>query len=955
MKKKISVIIVSFLAVLTATILYVSDISATGKESYLVKGSCGYSMTFTLYDNGELVINGIGLMNFVYMHITPWNAYKSEIKKVTIGEGVQNIGDFAFSRCTSLEKIYIPSSVKSIGENVFMECTSLSDVEVDKKNVHFSYMNGILYNTERTRIIFAPVDLSGTVEIPDGVKKIGYEFQYCSDITSIEIPKSMTDIYAFAFEYCTGLERITVKDGNTNYSSYGGILYDYAMTNILCVPLSITGNVVIPDKITRIESQFLGCDKITSIEIHAGVINITPGAFWNCYSMTSINVNERNPYYSSENGILYNHRKDQLVSIPPNITGTVVIHDGVTTIKYDAALFLNRKNITSVYIPTSVTGVALTAFEGCTGLEYINVDPSNKTYYSFDGILYKRNYSSILVVPKSIKGIVEIPGGITEIGNEEFNGCAFMTGIGIPASVKVIRLNVFDGCLMLENIKVDPANMYYTSINGILFNKNKDSIICYPAAKAGTSYMIPAGIKSINNGAFSNCRNLKSITVDPLNKSYFSDGGVLFNMVRTDLICYPAGKTESTYAVPDYVKNILYMAFSGCKDLKEVLVPDSVTSIGDEVFNGCCSLEEITLPFVGGNADYSVNYRAGSFGYIFGDTPYDGSVKIQQIYYLQDGSGHYLFAYLPVSLKHVTITLGQINQYAFSGCNSFEIITFETGVSAINKGAFYECEEIECIYVYNPECKILSSPVNSTIYGFTGSTAQTYALVNNQDFVHFVEFSGLFATTVILKEVTGYEYKLEGGEWQDSPVFTGLFPDTEYTFYQRIKTTSSNEASKPVVGFSEKTKSITFILTALVSGSDLIVETDTGYIKGIAAGITHEQIMTEFKDHGKVRVVDKIGDELTGSVKIGTGNRIQVLDDAGNVIEEVTVVVKGDVTGSGTIGTLDYIRLRAYLNGNYELKGVYLEAALMINDESNVTELSCIHLREFMLGIYELY
>jgi hypothetical protein len=240
-----------------------------------------------------------------------------------------------------------------------------------------------------------------------------------------------------------------------------------------------------------------------------------------------------------------------------------------------------------------------------------------------------------------------------------------------------------------------------------------------------------------------------------------------------------------------------------------------------------------------------------------------------------------------------------------------------------------------------------------TLYGYTGSTAQIYAVANSHEFVPFVEVLSKSTTSVTLKEIAGFEYQLEGGEWQDSTTFTGLTPGTVYTLYQRMKATLTVATGKQSVSLTEKTKLIA--QEALSTGSDLIINEYSGYIKGIAAGKTPVQIKAEFNNPSKVRIVDKDGNVLADTANVGTGSRIQILDDAGNVIDEVIVVVKGDVTGSGTIGTLGYIRLRAFLLGTYELEGAYLEAALMINGDSAVTTLSYIRIRAYLLGSYELY
>ena len=111
-----------------------------------------------------------------------------------------------------------------------------------------------------------------------------------------------------------------------------------------------------------------------------------------------------------------------------------------------------------------------------------------------------------------------------------------------------------------------------------------------------TSIVIPDSVISIDRSAFSGCTSLTEITVSPDNKNYSSVDGVLFNKDGSELIVYPKGNERSAYTVPDGVTSISGSIFSGCTSLTEIVIPDSVTSIGDSVFSGCTSLTEIVIP-----------------------------------------------------------------------------------------------------------------------------------------------------------------------------------------------------------------------------------------------------------------------------------------------------------------------------------------------------------------------
>jgi len=124
----------------------------------------------------------------------------------------------------------------------------------------------------------------------------------------------------------------------------------------------------------------------------------------------------------------------------------------------------------------------------------------------------------------------------------------------------------------LTTINVDPNNANYSSIDGVLFNKDQTILLKYPAGRITREYKIPASVTSIEDGAFEGCNGLKSISVDTNNTNYSSIDGVLFNKDQTILIQYPAGKAVSRYILPDGVTSIERWAFGNCKNLKSIVV-----------------------------------------------------------------------------------------------------------------------------------------------------------------------------------------------------------------------------------------------------------------------------------------------------------------------------------------------------------------------------------------------
>jgi hypothetical protein len=293
-------------------------------------GSCGSNVTYSFVSStGTLTISGTGDMNH-FLYGSPWNAYRSSIKKVVINNGVTDIGYNAFYNCTGLTSVTIPNSVTSIGTYAFSGCTGLT-----------------------------------SITIPYRVTSIGYAFYGCIGLTSITIPNSVTTIESAAFDGCTGLTSINVAEDNLNYASIDGVLYNKDKKTLIMYPQGKTGSVTIPNSVTSIGNYaFMGYTGLTNITIPNSVTSIGDGAFVRCTGLISINI--------------------------PN---------SVTSIGEDA--FAGCTGLTSITIGNGVTSIGEWAFEGCTGLTSMTVEATNPPLCVNeigDG-LYMPDYNIPLYVP----------------------------------------------------------------------------------------------------------------------------------------------------------------------------------------------------------------------------------------------------------------------------------------------------------------------------------------------------------------------------------------------------------------------------------------------------------------------------------------------------------------------------------------------------------------------------
>ena len=389
-----------------------------------------------------------------------------------------------------------------------------------------------------------------SITIPNSVTSIGGEaFRGCTGLTSITIPNSVTSIGGGAFRGCTGLTSITIPNSVTSIGTWA---FGY------CTGLT---SITIPNSVTSIGvGAFEGCNGLTSITIPNSVTSISNWAFDGCTGLTSINVASENNYYSSNNGVLFNKKKTELIRYPEGKSQTsYTIPDSVTSIGYGA--FYGCTGLTSITIPDSVTSIGSNAFEYCTGLTSITIPDSvtsieQRAFWGCSGLTS-----------------ITIPNSVTSIGDLAFYRCSSLTSITIPNSVTSIEGGAFNGCTRLTSINVASENNYYSDNNGVLFNKKKTALIRYPEGKSQTSYTIPNSVTSIGYSAFEDCTGLTSITIP---NSVTSIGGSAFDGCT--------GLTSIT--IPNNVTSIGSYTFF-CSGLTSITIPDSVISIGDRAFFGC--------------------------------------------------------------------------------------------------------------------------------------------------------------------------------------------------------------------------------------------------------------------------------------------------------------------------------------------------------------------------------
>ena len=702
------------------------------------------------------------------------NAFRdrTELTSVTIPDSVKYIFDRAFSNCTSLETVTIPNSVTDIYSGAFYNCTSLKEVTIpasvtDIGNMAFGYyydrdsseikkVDGFKINYVKntyghyyaTENGFTDEACLLTNELNDGTLEISKYAGNGATSATYVIPgeingKKVTKIGDNAFIDCTELTSVTIPDGVTSIDE----------TAFLgCTSLT---SVTIPDSVTSIKSKaFFNCTSLKSVTIPASVTNINIGDYalgyyeiyntdsceWEMYKVDGFKINYvKNTYghmYAFKNGftdeacLLTNELDDGTLEItkyagnsatyviPGEINGKKVTEIGDSTFK-------GCTELTSITIPDGVIGIGNNAFSGCTSLETVTI-PASVTYVG----------NSAFYGCTSLKSVT-VPESVTYIGGYAFAECYSLKYADIPANVTGIGTSPFYNCRSLENINTDEANKWYTTVDGVLYDKDKTELINYPAGKKDSSYVIPEGIRTIREKAFYGCLNLCELTIpdsvteiesgafecsslisDEYGTIKYVDGWVVgsghtANVVLKDGtrgIAFEAFSGDGIIekvTMPDTVKYINGCAFENCTNLSEALLSSSLENIERGAFLNCSNLADIVIPDSVISITSDAFYNTALLNKQNTPVKYAGKWVITaedcDKIVIKDGTkciASYAFSSC-TSLTDITIpdSVTMIGDYAFATCNSLTEIKIPNNVKSIGGCVFWFCGSLKNVTI----------------------------------------------------------------------------------------------------------------------------------------------------------------------------------------------------------------------------------------------------------------
>ena len=600
----------------------------------------------------------------------------SGLKSVVIPNSMENIGVSAFKDCTGLTSVTIPNSVTRIEDYAFYGCSNLTAIDLPNSINTIcigafakSGLKSISLPNSLTSICttsFDCYDLYINERIPEGYGLFHYlpeecgSFESCKDLESVTGGDNLKNINFFAFSN-TGLKNI---DFTKNAKTIGQAAFSY------CKNLTILD---IPSSIEKIgEGAFYECENLTSVTIPSSVKyldsrdndwdvyedfvlygprGILPPSFSECPKLTNVTVdiaepliineynfsNRANAYLHVPKGSVASYQKadywkefKQIMEISENI----VFEDDKTKALCVENWDVDGNGELSEYEATTVTSIG-TVFKGA------QISSFNELRY-FTGLTVIGNDAFNACSLKS----VTLPENITALGDYAFLKCNNLTSIHLPAKVKTLGKSAFSSCSSITSITVDESNETFCSIDGVLFTKDKTTLIQFPLAKTD-KYTVPDGTIVIDRDAFYKSKLVTLTLPTSLKEIGYDAFGYSSNL--TELII-PEGVTT----IGDYIAD-------HCTSLTTLRIPSTVTSIGQRICNSCNSItdvySDITIPYdINSNNFTSTVYSNATLHIPFGTRKaYANATGWKEFKILEEMEGEYP-AYAILSTDKTTLT-----------------------------------------------------------------------------------------------------------------------------------------------------------------------------------------------------------------------------------------------------------------------------------------------------------
>lgn len=536
---------------------------------------------------------------------------RDKITSVELSDSVKSIENNAFYNCSGLTNIAIPSGIISIGENAFYGCDSIRTATMPTLALEYigkSKLQSIVINggvSIGDREFYGCSNLTSIAL--NSVTTIGEQaFYNCNNLSRINIPSIVTSIGSNSFYGCSNLIGVYITD----IESWCAIEFANAQANPVTFAHKLyyynelITNLEIPDSVKIIGAYaFNGCSGLTSIKLPSNLTNVGIGAFSGCENITTATM-----------------PTTAISAINKSKLQSVIINGGSTI---NGGAFTDCTNLVSIEISSSVTSIGSAVFSGCSKLARIQVNADNSNYASLDGILYNKQKTAIIAIPKAIKGAVAIPNGVVSISSNAFADCKDITKIEIPNSINSIGEDAFSGCdnligvyindivswcgISFENTQANPLSIAHNLyINNSLATSLDipDEVTSIPdyafyGGSGITTIKIPINVTSVGTDAFAGCNNITTATLPTIALSSITKSKLQRVVINggdeIPSAAFASCSKLTTVEIGNSVTSIGQFAFSNCSSLKSINIPSSVTSIAWQTFSGCSNLTSVTF------------------------------------------------------------------------------------------------------------------------------------------------------------------------------------------------------------------------------------------------------------------------------------------------------------------------------------------------------------------------
>lgn len=445
-------------------------------------------------------------------------------ESITVADGIETIGGYAFANNEDVVKISLPSSVKAIEEHAFDGCDKLNQLN-----------------------------------FPEGITEIGaYACYECSSLAEIKLPESLKIINEHAFDYCISLKDVTVPNSVVQIG-------DGAFMR--CKSLS---KIMLPSSLERYGYQvFTGCNMLEEFKIAPGNQNfrISDGILYSFKGDELVDY----PYAKGEAKVKINNSvksvrayafyKDTTQS-EADLSDYIVEIDFSNVEKIGAYAFANRDAIGAVQLPSTLRDLATTAFYDCINISAYRI-ADNENFVSINDVLFSADKKTLLAYPVGNNNpSYTIPEGTESVADYAFMNASYLNEVNFPSTLKTIGDYSFHKLVMLENVEL---------------GNSLESLGKYAFANCVSleNIKIPDNtIDSIPDGAFTCCDGLFDFKVPygvkSIGEEAFRENAYL---VYID--------------IPETVTEIKTYAFYDMDNLTEVEIPATVTDFGKEIVTIC--------------------------------------------------------------------------------------------------------------------------------------------------------------------------------------------------------------------------------------------------------------------------------------------------------------------------------------------------------------------------------